>query len=244
MNNTKIWATFEDSFDIKCRVIKWDEKDGINFIPRKKYVKRDVTLQQLKGLINQFTIHWSVTYRAKHMETGLIARGLSCNFMIDDNCNKDGYADIYQCLPIMYGGYSQGSAFNSLGPGVEISYMPQYWERQDLYSSYNCKKYDVEPHKTATVPIHGTKLKVHLPSDAQIKALKALLWGFSELFPTIPPQFPKTSDNKYITTVLKDPIHCLGFLNHYHLKRGKIDTAGLDMKDIEESVQKMRKWGY
>jgi len=243
MDNTKIWATFDRGFDIGCRVIKWDEKDGINFIPHKRYTKRDISFDKLQNLMTQFTVHWSVTYRAKHMEGGLVARGLSCNFMIDDDCSNNDYASIYQCLPIMYGGWSQGGSFNALGPGVEISYMPQCFSHPDLYSLYNCKKYNVPNHATTVAPIHGTKLKVFLPTVAQINSLKALIWGYTELFPHIPSKFPRV-DTKHLTTVLEQPEKYMGLVNHYNLKRGKIDTAGIDLSDIEKTVADMHKWGF
>ena len=232
------------SFDIGCRVILWDEKKGIDFQPYGKYTKRNISFNALSKKFTQFTVHWSVTYRAKHMEGGLIARGLSCNFMIDDNKNDKGYADIYQCLPLQCGGWSQGGKFNALGPGVEISYMPQYFSHKGLYSPDNRQKYNVPMHKTITAPIHGTKLKVFLPTKAQINSLKALIWGYTELFPHIPSKFPRDSNDKYITTVLKQPEKYVGLVNHYNLKREKIDTAGLDLQDIEKSISSMHKWGY
>lgn len=242
--NTKIWATFTDSFDIGIPVKKWDEPDGLNFIPHGDYRKRDISHEALKKIIKQFTVHWSVTYRAFNMFNGLKVRGLSCNLMIDDDENENGYATIYQNLPIMYAGWSQGTGLNDIGAGVEISYMPQAWEDGSLYSDYNCKKWNVPKHETTIAPVHGTKLKVFIPTKAQINSLKRLIWGFSELFPDIPMQFPKNSDGSFITTVLKNPKNYTGLANHYHLKRSKIDTAGLDMKDIEETVAEMKKWGY
>jgi len=243
-DNTKIWATYTDSFDIGCRVIKWDEKNGLDFHPNGKFTKRNLPLNELQKNIHQFTVHWSVTYRAKHMYNGLNYRGLSCNFMIDDNENEKGFADIYQLLPIMHAGWSQGAGCNTLGPGVEISYMPQAWENPGLYSDYNQKKWDVPPHETTTGLVHGSKLKVFLPTKAQIASLKCLIWGFSELFPDVPVEFPKDSNGNYITTVLPDPKVYVGLANHYNLKRSKIDTAGLDLANIEEDVRAMKKWGF
>jgi len=241
--NTSIVAC-DKTFNIGCRVILWDEKEGINFLPHNRYTKRDISFDQLSNILTQFTVHWSVTYRAKHMESGLIARGLSCNFMIDDDKDESGYATIYQCLPIQHGGWSQGGKFNALGAGVEISYMPQKWSHPNLYSKTNRKKYDVPDHDTVTAPIHGTKLKVFLPTKAQMNSLKALIWGYTELFPKIPSKFPRDKNGNYITTVLSEPEKYTGLVNHYHLKRGKIDTAGIDMKEIEEIVDSMHRLGY
>ena len=242
MSNTRIWATEKKSFDIGCRVIKWDETEGLNFLPFNRYIKRNVSDETLQTIIKQFTVHWSVTYKAKHMFTGLKARGLSCNFMIDDD-SVDDYATIYQCLPINHGGYSQGGKFNALGPGVEISYMPQLWDN-DMYDPNDRKKWDVPEHPQGTGYVHGAKLKVHLPTEAQINSLKSLIWGFSELFPNVPATFPKDASGKYITGVLKNATNYTGLVNHYNLTRGKIDAAGLDLADIEQGVADRKQVGY
>lgn len=233
--NTSIVVDDKCSFDIGCRVVLWDEPKGLNFIPHGRFSK--------KGKCQQFTTHWSVTYRAKHMCDGLVARGLSVNFMIDDDCDKDGYSTVYQCLPLKYFGWSQGKQFNTLGHGVEVSYMPQCWSTPGLYSEYNRKRYNVPLHKTTTAPIHGTKLKVFLPTKAQMNSLIALTWGYTELYPHVPAKFPK-KNGEYITTVLPKPETYEGLVNHYHLKRGKVDTAGLDMKKVEDTVAQMQEWGY
>lgn len=244
--NTTIWATPNRGFDIGCRVVKWDEPGGLNFIPYGRYTKRNVDYEWLKNNLTQLTIHWSVTYRSKHMFNGLKARGLSCNFMIDDD-NVNGYATIHQCLPIMHAGWSQGSSkgrsFNSLGAGIEISYMPQAWE-SDMYDANDQKKWNVPPHETKWAPIHGTKMKVHLPTEAQMNSLYQLIWGYCELFPQVKPEFPKDNNGNYITTVLKKPHDYVGLVNHYHLRRAKIDAAGIDMESIEDEVNSRLELGY
>jgi len=244
--NTKIWATFDRSFDIGCRVVKWDEPEGFNFIPYGKYTKRDISYDNLKNKLTQFTVHWSVTYRSKHMFNGLKARGLSVNFMIDDD-NVNGYATIHQCLPIMYAGWSQGSSggrsFNSLGPGVELSYMPQRYDA-DMYDAGDQKKWDVPPHGETMAPVHGTKLRVHTPTEAQMESLYQLIWGYCELFPEIKPRFPRNSDGSFNYTVLKNPHDYVGLVNHYNLKRSKIDTAGLDLQKVEDEVDLRMELGY
>jgi hypothetical protein len=243
MSNTRIYAA-DKSFDIGCRVIKWDEEDGIDFHPYSKYVKRDISHEELQRVLRQFTIHWSVTYRAIHMRGGLIARGLSCNFMIDDDPNPSGYATIYQCLDLKHGGWSQGAGCNGLGPGVEISYMPQAWSDQHAYSERRRNRYGVGEHEQAMAPIHGRKMRVFLPTPAQMNSLYQLIWGYSELFPDIPMTFPRGDAGEPLTKVLKAPKEYSGLLQHYHIKRSKIDAAGLDMKRIEEEVAQRKKVGY
>jgi hypothetical protein len=239
---TKIYATAEKSFDIKCRVIKWDEPNGLNFVPYGNYNRRNISFDDLSKQIKQFTVHWSVTYTAKSMFSGLNARKLSTNFMIDDD-NNNGYATIYQNLPIMSGAWSQGDKFNNLGPGVEIAYMPQAWEK-DMYSLIARTKNGVPAHDTTTVSVHGTKLKVFLPTKAQMASLIQLIWGFVELFPNVPAKFPRTNQGYFMTTQLTNPVQYNGLVSHYHLRREKIDAAGIDYQLIEDEVAKRRKVGF
>jgi hypothetical protein len=240
--NTRIYAA-EGSFDIGCRVVKWDEEHGFDFHPKGKYNKRNITFDQLSPQMKQFCVHWSVTYRASDMFGGLNARGLSCNFMIDDDVNDQGYATIYQCLDIKHGGWSQGGVYNNMGPGVEISYMPQAWEK-DMYTPWVQRQRNVQPHETVVAPVHGTRLKVFLPTKAQMASLIRLMWGFVELFPHVPAKFPRTVQGFHATTKLADPTQHTGFVSHYHLKREKIDVAGLDMDQIEEDVEQLTQFGF
>jgi len=243
MKNTKIYSA-ERSFDIGCRVIKWDEPEGLDLTPTGKYTARpNASHADLQKIYKQFTIHWSVTYKARHTVTGLKARGLSVNFSIDDDIDENGYATVYQHLDLCHSGWSQGQGFNQLGPGVEIAYMPQAYQA-DMYSVWNRKKYNVPFHDATVAPVHGSKLRVFLPTEAQMKSLVHLCWGIAELFPNIPPVFPKTSSGDYLTTVLPNPHNYSGFISHYHLKRGKIDVAGLDYDRVETEVGERKRWGY
>jgi len=238
--NTSIWAA-EKSFDIGCRVIKWDEPDGLNFVPYKKYRYRNCNYNTLKNNFTKFTVHWSDTYTAKNTFEALVYRAYSVNFIIGDN-DIDGYATIYQPLNCQHSGWSQGTGMNDVGSGVEMSYRPGAWEG-NMYDENDCEKWKVPTHETTIAPIHGTKLKVYLPTQAQMNSLIQLMWGYCTLFPNVKPEFPKNK-NGYITTVLPNPMNYNGLLNHYNWKRGKIDTAGLDMKTIEEEIQKRMKTGY
>lgn len=239
--NTKIYAA-EKSFDIGCKVVKWDELNGFNFIPSGNFKRRNLSFSELSPLMKQFAIHWSATYKAAHTFNGLNARQLSCNFIIDDD-NVNGFATIYQCLPIEYSGWSQGTGLNDRGPGVEISYMPNAWEG-DCYTVYKQNKWGVPGHDMAIAPVHGTTLKVHLPTKAQIASLLQLIWGFVSLFPNVPAKFPRTNQGFPMTTKLSKPEDYVGLVNHYHLKREKIDTAGLDMEMIEAELAKRQRVGF
>src|SRR5690606_30051980 len=155
---------------------------------------------------------------------------------------------IQQCLPISKLGWSQGShtngvSFNRLGPAVEISYMPQKWE-EDMYDANDRKKWNVPEHGSMKAKVHGTVLTVHTPTEAQMKSLKSLTWGFCELFADVPAKFAKDKIGEYETTVLKDPLNYRGLVTHYHVKRGKIDVAGVEFAGIENDVSEMKSVGY
>jgi hypothetical protein len=231
---TSIYAG-EQSVDIGCPVIKWDEDGGFDFTPKKKYNVRSLSFEDLQNTIKQFAVHWSVTYTAKSCFQGLLARGLSVNFIIDDD-SVNNYATVYQCLDITHGAWSQGGVFNNLGSGVEIAYMPQAWENKNLYSEANQQKYNVQPHETAMATVHGQQMLVFTPTEAQINSLVRLIAGYTQLFPNVPAKFPRDSDDNVITTVLPDAESYSGIVNHYNLTRNKIDTAGLNYVDIEQAI--------
>lgn len=221
--------------DIGCKVILWnDSKNGFSFYPTKKYAGRNVTLETLRQEVKTFILHHSVTYTAKQTYAVLISRGLSVNFIIDDN-DQDGYATIYQCLDIKDAGYSH-APLNRRGPGVEISYRPLVSDMPEAYSEINQKKYKVQPHKITNDTIHGHTMKVFQPTPAQVKSITALLCGFVKLFPNVPKAFPKDKEGNIVKTSIVKPEKYEGFLAHYHVTRGKIDPLGLDLSCIEQKI--------
>jgi hypothetical protein len=70
------------------------------------------------------------------------------------------------------------------------------------------------------------------------------MWGFVELFPHVPAQFPRTVHGFHSTTKLADPTQYSGLVSHYHLTRNKIDTAGLDYEMIEYELALRKKFGF
>lgn len=231
--NTSIWACGE-SIDIGCRVIKWDEPGGYSFYNNKKFNKRNLDFAGLKAATNSFTFHYSVTYNSKQTYAGLIARNLSVNFVIDDD-NVGGYSTVYQCLDLKDAGWSQ-TVCNNSGAGVEISYHPEYFQNVNLYSAANQTKYNVPAHETTTDDVHGQKLHVFIPTQAQINSCIALGYGICKLF-DIPAEFPKDKDGNYIKTNIDRPEKFKGLLNHYSITRTKIDTVGLNLKTIEDGIK-------
>jgi hypothetical protein len=240
VDNQRIFAG-EKSFDIGCRVLKWDEPGGLDLTPYKKYSTKKGSFEDLSKQVRQFTVHWSVTYTAKSTFTGIQARALSANFIMGDD-DINGYSSIYQCLDLFNFGWSQGDRFNTIGYGVEMSYMPDLFNGV-RYTPEIISKYKVQPHESTSAPIHGTKLKVYLPTKAQMNSLVQLIWGITELFPNIKPEFPKNNGN-YITTKINNPENYSGLLSHYHLTKDKIDTAGLDYYWIEKELDSRKRLGY
>lgn len=237
--NTSIVASGQ-KFDIGRRVVLWDEEFGLTFYSYlKKYTPRSVSLDELRKEVKTFVLHHSVTYTAKQTYGGLLSRGLSVNFIIDDDEN----ATIYQCLDIKDAAWSH-APLNRRGPGVEISYQPLATPNPSLYSEAVQQKYGVQPREIEEDKIHGAKLRVFPPSKAQIESCTALLWGFSELFPDIPPVFPRDASGEVTKTNIVNPTTFEGFLAHFHVTRNKIDPVGFPFTDVEAEVKLRRKWGY
>jgi hypothetical protein len=234
--NTNIIACGEKQ-DIGCPVILWDDDNGLSFYKRNNLYIRDLSLKELRKVVKCFVVHHSVTYTAKSMYNGLNARNLSCNFLIDDDVDENGFATIYQCADIKDACWSHGP-MNKDGPGVEISYMPQAWEDRNLYSEYWQKKLGVQPHKIVPDTVHGHKFKVFAPTDAQVKSSIRLLWGFGKLFPGVKMQFPKDKNGKIIKTTAEDD-NKLGLLAHFHVTRRKIDPMGYPFEYVENEIAKL-----
>lgn len=230
-------------FDIGCRVVLWDDPDGLSFYaPVKKYNSRNIEMDELRNDIKTFVLHHSATYTAKQTYTGLISRGLSVNFIIDDD-NIDGVATIYQCLDIKDAAWSH-APLNNNGPGVEICYQPMASVMANAYSSENCKRYGVTSHPIVSDTIHGNVMRIFPPSLAQVEAVAALLWGFVELFPNVSPTFPKNADGSIVKTTIDNPIDYTGLLAHFNITRNKIDPAGFPFSDVENKIRQRMTLGF
>ena len=231
MSETTIVACGQEA-DIGCRVIKWDEPTGLSFYTTKKYTGRNVDIDVLRQEVKTFVLHHSATYTAKHTYAGLISRGLSVNFIIDDDINDDGFATIYQCLDIKDAAWSH-APLNRRGPGVEICYQPMASTMAQAYSEANQNKYGVQPHEITSDKIHGQDIKAFCPTEAQVKSTIALLKGFVELFPDVPGVFPKDKEGNIVKTAIVKPEEYVGFLAHFHVTRNKIYPLGFPFAPVE-----------
>lgn len=237
MVNTSIVASGQ-TFDIGCRVIRWDEPGGFSFYSSKKFTSRAATLDILRGEVKSFVLHHAACYTAKQTYGGLLARGLSVNFIIDDNVDKDGYATIYQCLDIKDAGWSH-APLNRRAPGVEIAYQPLAAKMVDAYSPTNQKKYGVQARAIETDVIHGQTLRIFPPAESQIKSCTALLYGFVRLFPEVKAEFPHDAAGNIPKTTISNPEQHVGFLSHFHITRAKIDPVGMPFDHVEWAVQQL-----
>ena len=87
--------------------------------------------------------------------------------------------------------------------------------------------------------VHGVKQKPFMGFyDVQIEALKALYKAVHKAT-GIPLETPLDSSGEMLTTVSKEAAanKFEGFISHFHLKRSKIDCAGLDIKKILEEIK-------
>ena len=226
-------------FECNSRVVLWNEEAGLSFYPYNKFGARNISLGELRKLINAFYIHHSVTYTAHSMYRGLMARGLSCNFMIDDDVNEDGCATIYQCLDVKDYGYSQGGIFNHNGVGVEISYYPDAWSNPDRYSAYNRAKWGVYEHPVLPDEIHGYKFsKVFGPTEAQVQACINLIDAYRKAFPHLKLKFPRDDNGQLVNQVVPAD-KAFGLLQHYHVSKEKIDAAGFPHQQVEQAVNEL-----
>lgn len=227
-------------FDTGVRVVLWSEEEGMSLYPYGKFHARNWSLKEAQKHIKSLYFHHSVTYFAESTFRGLKARGLSCNFVIDDNIDPDtGCSTIYQLLDVKDGGYSQGGIHNHDGAGIEVSFYPDAWDHPNRYNEYNIKKWGVQKHKVVEDTIHGHKFsKVFAPTDAQVEACIKLAGAYLQAFPDIKPEFPRDDNGDFIsTTVASDKRN--GLMHHFNVKRSKIDTMGFPTDYVEQEVKKI-----
>lgn len=236
MDNTCIKVCGK-KFDTGTRVILWDEQDGLSFYQSGKFVPRPVPIDTLRQTINSFVIHHSVTFTAHSMYRGLKARGLSVNFMIDDDVNENGCATIFQLLDVKDYGFSQ-KGHNHLGAGVEISYYPDAWDHPNRYSQENIDKWGVQPHKIVSDKIKGRTFTVFAPTDAQVKACIHLISGYKKAFPDLELKFPRDENGEFMAFTVHHELR-KGLLHHFNIDTQKVDAMGFPTDYVEEEVNRL-----
>tara|TARA_Y100000034_G_scaffold12760_1_gene13397 strand:- start:745 stop:1677 length:933 start_codon:yes stop_codon:yes gene_type:complete len=182
-----------------------------------------------KRTIRYFVNHWDVCLSSTSCQRVLDRRGVSVHFLIDN----DG--TIYQTLDMQHAAWHAGSSrTNRPSVGVEIT--------NAYYTKYQ-EWYEKNGHGPRAIVddawVHGKELSPFLDFyPVQLKALKAL-WKAIHGATGIPykapvNQFDKTS-TKYEQEVAYGKFS--GFVSHYHISKGKIDCAGLDIKTLLDEVK-------
>ena len=199
-----------EHFPIDWKVILWDEEGGLK-ASKGKY--REVIGS--KRDIKTFCVHWDVCFSSRSCWKVLEKRGISVHFMID---GKTGI--IYQSCDLNHiAWHAGGRSWNNDSIGVEMN--------NPYYLKYQGKNGVTRPIAKG-VRVHGSTLEDHLDfTEVQKNALTALCQAIHEAC-GIPLQTPDT------TTVYPPAVNgeYRGIIHHYHLKRSKIDSAGLDLNAI------------
>ena len=176
-----------------------------------------------------FVNHWDVCLNSDSCARVLNRRGVSVHFCIDN----DG--TIYQMVDMNHACWHAGSKkWNHSSVGVEISnaYYPKY---QSWYKKNGFGERPIIEDETC----HGRGMKPFLGFyPVQIEALKAL-WEACHEGLGIPYKCPidKQGDTLKKVSTSAAANRLKGFVSHYHLTRGKIDCAGLDIKTLLEDLK-------
>ncbi len=174
---------------------------------------------------NMVVTHWDACTSAASCKKVLEARNISTHFCIDN----DGV--IYQYLDTNDIGWHAGKV-NSKSIGIDFS-NAYYTKYNRLYKKRGFSERPILKNSY----VHGRKLKPHLGYYAvQIEAYKKLLSVICNHY-DIPFAVPE-KDGELLTKVDVDAAKGKfdGIVCHYHLTRGKIDCAGLELKKIVDSL--------
>jgi len=175
--------------------------------------------------------HFDVCTSAESCKRVLEKRGISTHFAIDN----DG--TIIQLVDTNNIAWHAKSA-NKYAIGIDIS--SAYYMR--YFKTYTKKGLEPRPIIRDSV-VHGRRLEAHLGYyPEQIQAYKALVRYLCKAY-NIPLDYPKDANGKLSTTVNKDAAKnkFRGIVNHYNLTRNKIDTVGLKIDEIVESIKTLER---
>tara|TARA_Y100001972_G_scaffold32781_1_gene40615 strand:- start:5089 stop:5937 length:849 start_codon:yes stop_codon:yes gene_type:complete len=175
---------------------------------------------------NMLVTHWDATTSAEKCKRVLQARKISTHFCIDN----DGL--IYQYVDTNNVAWHAGGV-NKYSIGIDFS--------NAYYTKYN-KWYEKKGFGERPVlkdsKVHGIRLKPHLGYyKIQIEAYKKLVAVLCNHY-DIPVCTPMINNGFTDNGVVEEAANgkYKGIVCHYHLTRGKIDCAGLDLKSIVEQL--------
>jgi len=207
------------------KFVLWSEKGGLETRRGNYYDYSGRPKRKIRYFVN----HWDVCLSSKSCQNVLDRRGISVHFLIDN----DG--TIYQTLDMQHAAWHAGSSrTNRPSVGVEITnaYYPKY---QDWYREHGFGERPV----IEGAWVHGNRLDPFLGFyPKQIEAVKAL-WKAIHAATGIPYETPEGQFGKTSTKYEQDVAYgnFTGFVSHYHINKGKIDCAGLDLRTLLNEVK-------
>jgi len=204
--------------------IEWDKvvnlyADNNLALPKgfRKYKKN-------KRKVKMIVTHFDVCLSAKSCKRVLQKKGISSHFAIDN----DG--TIYQMVDTQHEGWHAGNRkVNKAGIGVDIS-NAVYTKYQKWYRK---KGFGPRP-VLKNIKIHNGKVKECLGFyPVQIEAYKVLVKTLCKHY-NIPLEMPLDSEGKVLRAVHKETKDgkFKGIVNHFHVTRGKWDTANLNWDEV------------
>jgi hypothetical protein len=207
------------------KFVLWSEQGGLETKPGHYYDYSGRPKRRIRYFVN----HWDVCLSATSCQSVLNKRGASVHFLIDN----DG--TIYQTLDMQHAAWHAGSSrTNRPSVGVEIS-NAYYTKYQDRYVKNGFGERPIMEDAW----VHGKKLDPFLGFyPAQIEAVKAL-WKAIHKATGIPYETPLNQFGSTSTKYEQDVAYgnFSGFVSHYHISKGKIDCAGLDIKTLLDEVE-------
>ncbi len=208
------------------KVVLWNEPGGL-------ICKSDTYTSYAnkpRRKVKMFVNHWDACLSSKSCEKVMASRGTSVHFCIDN----DG--TIYQLMDTQHAAWQAGNkTVNHCSVGVEIS-NAYYQKYQDTYV-----KNGFGPRPIwKDVKVHGATLSPFLGFyEVQMRAAAALWKAMNEAY-DVPLECPRDSSGNMLTTV--DPRvpsgTFEGIVHHFHVMRGKIDSAGFKLDDYLENISK------
>tara|TARA_Y100000310_G_scaffold229771_1_gene232200 strand:+ start:284 stop:1216 length:933 start_codon:yes stop_codon:yes gene_type:complete len=207
------------------KFVLWSEKGGLETKAGHFYDYSGRPKRKIRYFVN----HWDVCLSSTSCQRVLDKRGVSVHFLIDN----DG--TIYQTLDMQHAAWHAGSSrTNRPSVGVEIT-NAYYTKYQDWY----VKNGFGERPMVENAWVHGKELDPFLDFyPQQIEALKAL-WKAINGATGIPYEAPVNQFDSTSTKYEQDVAYgkFSGFVSHYHISKGKIDCAGLDLKTLLDEAK-------
>lgn len=203
------------------KVKLWNEEGGIKHEKETYYKYNRKENRDIKMFVN----HWDACLNSKSCGAIINKRGLSMHFLIDN----DG--TVYQMLDMQDAAWQCGDKkVNKHSLGVEVS-NAFYTKYQDWYIKNGFGERPVIERSF----VNGFNVGKHLGFyDVQLQALAALWEAVS---------FSTNTELKILESrkVENEVLECnfSGFVNHFNIKKRKIDCASLNMQRVLEEAQRI-----